>query len=108
MAALALQQIGITGTKITPVAAGGSGDTVTPDDRTCVEVTNGSGGAITATVVVPGSLYGQARADIAKSIPNGETHRFGGLVADLADPTTGLISITYSSATSVTVAWVRI
>lgn len=109
MAALTAQQIGITGTLVTYAAAtsGAGGDTIAPDDRTWIEVNNGSGGSITATLDVPGAVYGQNRADIAVAVAAGTIRRIGPLVADLADPTTGLCKITYSAVTSVTVAAVR-
>jgi len=107
MALLAAQQVQITGTTITFAAAAGGGDTVSPDDRAMLEIKN-AGSQITATVVVPGTLFGQALADVAVIVPATTGHvRIGPLTRDLADPTTGLINITYSGVTSVTVAIVR-
>lgn len=106
MALLAKQQIGITGAAITYSAVAAS-DTVEPDDRAFYHVKAG-GTATTVTVVVPGSQYGQARPDVAVG-PLTSTDRFiGPLVADLADPATGLITIQHSATTSVTGAVVRI
>ena len=62
------------------------------------------GTAITTTVVVPGSTYGQARPDIAISIGTNQVRVIGPLVADLADPTTGVVTITHSVTTAVTAA----
>jgi len=107
MAFLVPQQVPVTG--ITPafVAAGAGGDTCQPDDRTFLRVKNGSGGAITVTVVVPGSDYAQAKPDVAVSVPATTGDVLIHLPASLADLATGLISWTYSAVTTVTVALVR-
>lgn len=108
MALLTPQQAAITGTLITYQAATVTvGDSVAPDDHTCFEVVNGSGGSITATVTVPGSTYGQANPDVGVAVAAGTTRRIGPLVAGLADPTTNLVTIICSSVTSVTIAAVR-
>lgn len=107
MAQLAYQPISQDGDAVTPVAATVSGDTILHDKRGFLWVKNASGATITATVVVPGTEYGQARADIAVSVPAGSDRFVGPLVLDLAD-TDGLIDVTYSAVTSVTVAAVRL
>lgn len=108
MALLPTQQVAITGTTVTFQAAAGGGDTLTPDDRTCLELKNASGGNITATIAVPGSFYGQPLADVAIVVPLTSGHvRIGPLGPALADPTTGLITVTYSGVTSLTAAAVR-
>lgn len=108
MALLQPQQIGL-GTAVVPVAATVTvGDAAYPDDRAWFEVTNGSGGAINATLVVPGSYFGQALPDVVVSVPAGTTRRFGPLVASLADPNDGQIDLICSAVTSVTIAVVRI
>jgi hypothetical protein len=60
--------------------------------------------AITATLVVPGSVYGQARPDVAYSIGTNSNRLIGPLVADLADPTSTLVTINLSATTNVTEA----
>lgn len=108
MALLTYQQIGL-GTLVVPVAATVTvGDSVTPDDRGWVEVTNGSGSSINVTLVVPGSQYGQERPDVVQAVAAGVTRRFGPMTADLADPTDGQIDIICSAVTTVTVAAVRV
>lgn len=62
------------------------------------------GTAITTTLVVPGTLYGQARPDVAYSIGTNSNRLIGPLTSDLADPTTGLVTITHSATTAVTAA----
>ena len=60
--------------------------------------------SITATLVVPGTLYGQARPDVAYSIGTNSNRLIGPLTADLADQTTGLVTINLSVTTNVTEA----
>ena len=103
MAALVRQSIGLN-TTVTPVTAGASGDTVPPDTAGWVEVTVG-GTATVVTLVVPGTLYGVARGDVVTASLTNTTRSFGPLVPDLADPTTGLITVSTSQQTAVTVAW---
>lgn len=101
------QAIDIVGTAQTPAAVAAS-DTFVPNSRGFWEVTNGSGGSINVTVVVPGTEYGQARADVVTALANGAIRKFGPLVPDLADPTTGLITINHSGTSSVTGQYVYI
>lgn len=63
-----------------------------------------AGTADTVTVVVPGNVYGQPRPDIAIVIGTNSSRIIGPLVPDLADPTTGLVTITHSATTAVTAA----
>lgn len=109
MAQLNPQQVGITGT--TPAyAAVTASDTIVPDDRTFLIVKNTTATVDNAAVVVPGSVYGQARPDVTVVVPITTGERWiGPMVADLADPTTGLITVTHSQvAAGVTSALVRV
>ena len=63
-----------------------------------------AGTGITATLVVPGNLYGQARPDVAYTISTNSNRLIGPLTADLADPTTGLVTINLSATTAFTEA----
>lgn len=108
MALLATQQIGITGTDPTYSAAGGSGDTINPDGRTVLHVKNADASSHSVTVAVPGSEYGQDRADVVVAVPAGASRFIGPLVNDLADPSDGKVHVTYTATTSVTVAAIRI
>lgn len=106
MALLATQQVQITGPAITHAAAAAS-DTITPGDRVFAWVKT-AGTATTATVTVPGTQYGQARADVPVAIGTNSERLIGPLVADLADPATGVVTLTCSPTTAVTVAAVTI
>ena len=109
MALLAAQQVAITGLTPSFAAATGGGDTVTPDDRVFLRVKNTDAASKTVTVVVPGTEYGQARADgaVVVGATTGDV-LIGPLVQDLANATTGVVDITYSAVTGVTVAAVRV
>ncbi len=104
MATLAYSRIAIAGTLAAPVAASAGGDKVAPNDRGFLDVNNGGGSPITVTIAVPGNTsYGLANPDVATAVAAGARRRFGPFPADLADPADGLVAITYSGVTTVTV-----
>jgi hypothetical protein len=108
MALITAQQVTIAGAAVTYSAPTVS-DTVAPDERAFWHVKNTNASTRTATVVVPGTYFGQALADSATTIPALTGDRMiGPLVPALADPATGLITLTLSSVTDVTAAVVRI
>ena len=108
MALLSPQQVGITGTTPTYGAVAAS-DTLVPDDRIFLIVKNGNASPDTTTVVVPGTYLGQAVPDVAVTVPATTGERWiGPLNAALADPTTGLITVTHSVTATVTCALVRV
>jgi hypothetical protein len=97
MALLAAQQVANIGTTPSFVAGASGGDTVRADgSRLFLWFKNTSGGAIVATVAVPGTYFGQALADIAVSVPATTGERLVALDGKEAD-NTGIISITYSA-----------
>lgn len=102
MALVVPQAPNITGTAIT-YATPTTSETFQPGSNVYYHVFT-VGTAITTTVVVPGTQYGQARPDVAISIGTNSNRIIGPLVADLADPTTGLVTITHSVTTAVTAA----
>lgn len=109
MATLAYQRAAIGGTTLTMAAASGGGDKVAPDNDGLVLVTNGGGGSITVTVAVPGNTkYGGAEPDVAVAVGAGVSKLIGPFPQDLADPADGLVALTYSGVTSVTVAAITV
>ena len=102
MALVVPQAPNIQGTAIT-YATPTTSETFQPGNNVYYNVKTGGTG-ITTTVVVPGTQYGQARPDVAISIGTSTDRLIGPLVADLADPTNGLVTITHSVTTSVTAA----
>lgn len=108
MALLSTQQVLLTGTTPSYVAVAAS-DTVVPDNGSFLIVKNGNASPDTCTVVTPGSTFGQANPDVAVSVPATTGERWiGPMVPELADPTTGLITITHSVTATVTCAYVRV
>ena len=107
MALLAIQQAVLKGTVVTFTAAAGGGDTFArPHDHVGLRVWNGGGSAITVTVVIPGTnSYGENQPDVAStSIAAATNVIIGPIPPEAVDPSTGLVSVTYSGVSSVTVA----
>lgn len=108
MALLTTQQVSITGTSPTYGAVAAT-DTANPDDRTFLIIRNANASPDTATVVIPGAYYGQAVPDVAVTVPATTGERWiGPLNQALADPVTGLVTITHSVTATVTCALVRV
>lgn len=90
------------------VAANAGGDTMQYSPNTGLHIRNASGGSVTVTVVVPGNTqFSQPQPDYTVAVPAG-TDRVVSLRPELVDSATGLISVTYSAVTSVTVAVVSV
>jgi hypothetical protein len=109
MATLNYVQATIAGTDPGLAAASAGGDKVPPNDRGALFVRNGSAASINVTVAVPGNTrYGQANPDVVVAVPAGADRLIGPFPPDLADPIDGLVAITYSAVTTVTVGAVSI
>lgn len=108
MALLTTQTVVPGGLNPTFVAASGGGDTVTPGNDVFLIVKNGGGAPITVTVdsVTPCN-YGVDH-DLVVSVTNAQERWIGPLPATrFAQASTGLVNVTYSAVTTVTVAAVR-
>jgi hypothetical protein len=108
MALLSTQTITRTGLAPTYSAAAGGGDKVTPGNDTFIHVKNGGGSSITVTVdsVVP-SNYGDD-VNLVVSVPNAGERMIGPLPAErFASPADGLVNVTYSGVTTVTIAAIK-
>jgi hypothetical protein len=108
MALLALQPITLAG--LAPVfGAVAASDTVTPGTRQApryLYYKNASGGALTVTVVIPGSGPGAvAVPDVPVSVPAGQERIIGPILDEYADPATGLVTVTTSTQASITAAY---
>ncbi len=93
---------------ITPTfAAPTASDTITPDTGLILYVKNGATSS-TVTVVVPGNQFysGTATTDLVATFASSERAFY--IPKEIADPTTGLITVTYSSTATVTVALLKI
>lgn len=107
MAQLAVQQASLSGTPVTYTAAAGGGDTFTlPHDAVALRVKNGGGSPITVSVAFPGTTpYGVANpVRTTSSIAAAAEVVIGPIPPSAVDVSTGLVSVTYSGVTSVTVA----
>lgn len=104
MATLTAKRVVVTGTTPEPVAADAAGDSVAPSGTTFFRVKNGGASAITVTVVVPGKTrWQQDQPDVPVAVAAGAEALIGPAQNALADRDTGLVTITYSDVTSVTV-----
>lgn len=105
--ALSTQVIGQAGTAINFANATPAGDQCATGIDVKLLVKNGSGSSINVTLATPGKVDGDL--DIAERVVAVAAGATSGIpVTDrYRDPATGLASITYSSATTVTVAVIR-
>lgn len=104
MATLTKQQIVQAGLNPSFSAAAGGGDIVAPGDTTYLHVKNASGGSINVTVdnVTP-SNYG-TDADLVVAVPAAGERIIGPLPASrFARASDGMVAITYSGVTSLTI-----
>jgi hypothetical protein len=111
MATLTVQQIALTGLEATYSAATATtGDKFTPGDTTFIDVVNGGGSDITATITTPNtSIGGAAIADLAITVTAGERRHIGPFPREhFADPSDGLAKVVCSAVTSVTIAALKI
>lgn len=107
MATVATQNVG-TGGLAAVYSAASASDKFTPGDGTALHVKNGGAGALTVTLVTPGTVDALAVADRAVTVAAG-TDQFisapSTLYANRADG--GLATVQFSPITSVTFAVIR-
>ena len=104
MATIATQQIKQNGTAPTYAAASGGGDEFTPGNHVFFHLKNGGGSSVTATFVTPGTAFGQPIADVAVTVGAGTDQMIGPFPAEEFKGNDGLVAVTYSAVTTVTVA----
>lgn len=108
MALLTLQQMSFPSLTPSYGAVAASDTIANADDRTFLHVKNASGTIDTVTVVIPGNdQFGSAIPDPTVSVPITTGDRMIPISPAMADPATGLITVTHSQTTSVTCALVR-
>jgi len=107
MATLTTQTITRAAVGPTYAAAAGGGDACEVGDDIYLHVKNGAGSSMTVTLAIPSSNSSYANVAYTNTqvtVPNAGERIIGPVSAALyKDPTTGLCTVTYSSATSVTV-----
>jgi len=104
MATLTAETISRSGLEPTHNAADAGGDEFANTGDEFIHVTNGSGGAITVTIETGGTVDGLAIADRTVSVPAGEERLIGPFPKSTYDDGDGLVQLTYSAVTSLTVA----
>lgn len=110
MALLTSQVINQAGIVPVFVAATAGGDTCQPDARGYLHFKNASGGSITVTLAVAPQLTpaGDAYPPHAVAVAAGSERQVGPLDPTIyARPSDGLVGITYSGVTSLTVGFFR-
>jgi hypothetical protein len=108
VALLTLQQISLPSLTPSYGAVSASDTVANVDDRTFLHVKNAGGSPDTVTIVIPGNdQFGSAIPDPTVSVPATTGDLMIPLNSAMADPATGLITITHSFTTTVTCALVR-
>lgn len=108
MAELTVQEITVAGLEDTYASAAGGGDTFKNDGKTFFECINGAGSDVTLTFTTPGKVGGVAIADPTVVVTAGERRKIGPFDPSIFNNSSGLVAVAYSSATSVTVAAIRL
>lgn len=104
MAVLSVQHTtGASGLTVTFGAAAGGGDTFVNTKDAVLEVINGGGGSITVTVAAVGTCSQGYTHNLAVSVGAGVHKRIGPFSSEY-QTSAGVVSITYSGVSSVTVA----
>jgi hypothetical protein len=102
----------VTRAAITPTyGAVAASDTFVPGDTTFLHIKNGGGSPDAVSVAAPGSavLPNVTNAATTVSVTNAQERMIGPFPANVyADPTTGLVTVTHSFTTSVTVAVINV
>lgn len=108
MALVAAQQVDVDGLNPSMSAASGGGDEFTPGENIFLYISNASGAGITATVVTPGTVAGQAIGDVAIAVGAGGRVLAGPYAPSIFAAADGNADITWSATTSVTFAVCRL
>ena len=100
MATYTAQAIGVAGTVLTPRTAA-SGDKLIPDSNASIIVMNGDSSPHDLTFAVPGTNEdGEPNPDVVRSVTNA-TSKAIKVNAKWADPSDGLIALTWADRKSV-------
>lgn len=107
MATYTAQAIGVAGTVLTARTAA-SGDKLVPDDNAVIIVMNGDSSSHDLTFANPGTNEdGEANPDPVRAVANA-TSKAIRVNRRWADPSDGLIALTWSATTSMTFYYVRV
>jgi len=103
MATLAVIDPVLEGVVFTPVAAAAGGDQFPNDGNTLLYVNNGSGAPITVTIVAQYVDGNVPLTDVATAVAAGGARIFGPFPTRYFNNALGLVSLTYSGVTTLTV-----
>ena len=104
---LAVQQVARTGLTPSFSAANVDGHNVANDGKVVLEVKNGSGAPINVTFQTPGSVDGNAIADLVVAVPAGGDKICGPFPPGIYNQADGTMYVDFSAVTTVTVAALR-
>lgn len=108
MANLALQKVTPTGVAVVLQAAAAGGDTFPWTRGAYLEVNNASGAAITVTIDSRKLCDQGFDHNFAISVPAGQSRRIGPFDGDRFADSQGLVNVSYSAVTSLTVGAVEV
>lgn len=104
MALLTVQQVGVGGLAPVYVAAGASGDTFANNGRTYLHVKNASASAVTVTIDSIAPCNQGFDHNLTVSVPAAGERMIGTFDPSRFNNDSSITTVTYSAATSVTVA----
>lgn len=108
MATLTVATAVRTGVDLTGASAAGGGDAFLNTGHEILLVTNGDSGSHSATVALQRTLDGQAGTARSVAVAAGKTEAIGPFPPGLYNDTNGLVQISYSAVTSVTVKVLKV
>lgn len=103
MATLTVVDTDADGLTIVGAAAAGGGDEFLNTGNELLLVTNGGGASRDVTLATPATLDGMAIASRVVAVPAGESRLIGPLKPNVYNDGDGMVQVTYSAVTSVTV-----
>lgn len=98
----------LNGTVLAPSSAASGGDQFPNDGKTLYYVNNGGAGSINVTFDALKADGDLPLTDIVKAVANGTAQIFGPFPTKLFNNAQGLVSVTYSGVSSVTVKAIRL
>lgn len=108
MALVNPQQIDVDGLEVALSAASAGGDEFVPGDNVMLYIVNASAASITATVVIPGTVQGQAIGDVPIVVEAGERRIAGPFPRQHFAGNDGRTDITWSATASITFAVLKL
>lgn len=107
MAEITINSITDSGINLTPVTANSGGDYFVNNGKTIIKIINGSGSSITVTFDAPNLCSHGHNHDSAIIVTAGETVYVGDFTPQQYN-TNGIVNISYSDVTSLTIAGMKL